>query len=83
MPKRSRDLRPTYRRRSATTRYRKPNYKKRRRFKKRRSLRIPRVFPDRAVVSHKYCAHGYLDLHHTTSTLHTLFRANGMYDPES
>ncbi len=79
MPKRRRDLRPSrssYKRRRTYKRAKRRTYKKRRS----RTLMIPKIFPDKAVVKHKYVCRGKLEA--LGLTRHAIFRANGMYDPE-
>lgn len=80
MPKRRRDnhIKRTRRRRP----YKRAKYKRRPRRKARSTLTIPRIFPDRAVVNHKYCTRGTVALTSSSPLQTVSFRANGMYDPE-
>jgi len=81
MPKRRRDnhIRRSYKRRRTFKRARRRTYKKKRRSS---TLRIPRIFPDRAVVHHKYVCQGTLQTSFASPSVYLRFIANGMYDPE-
>lgn len=80
MPKRRRDNHINHRRRRPTfKRRRKTTYRKKRRS---RALNIPRIFPDKANVTHKYVCQGKIVTSFASPTNSIVFRANSMYDPE-